>query len=67
MHFFHGLHAGPCWFQTAELLSSCKAILPPELFILKMVRAMIYQQEARIETLKWNVITSNSLPAAGSE
>lgn len=32
-----------------------------------MVRAMIYQQEPRIETLKRNVITSSSLPAVGSE
>lgn len=67
MYFFHGLCEGPYWFQTAELFRFCKAIWATELFILKMVRAMIYQQEARIETLKINIITSSSLPAVGSE
>lgn len=67
MYFFHRLYEGACWFQTAELFRFCKAIWAPELFILKMVRAVIYQQEPRIETFKRCIITSSSLPAVGSE
>lgn len=61
MYFFH---KGPCWFQRAELFRFCKAIWALEVLIQKMARAMRYQQEPRIETLKRNV---RLLPAVVSQ